>query len=132
LDANPRTAADLVDHDGGLLGEQQPSVEDLLRLVAQMQYDWALLNEYLNTTARYYAWCSTYEERLARYNANFAVMSLTGRAESFHRGTMTNRDPYQLSEAVLKALADQFGYRENHRTVQFRPSGGGWVVMRDA
>ena len=45
-----------------------------------MRRDWETLNRILNTQATAFGWCDEYEERVAKYNDEFQVLKLQGRA----------------------------------------------------
>jgi hypothetical protein len=55
---------------------------ELIELVKQMATDWRTLNALHNDTAQQRDWCSEYEDRQRRYNAQFEVLKLKGRADN--------------------------------------------------
>lgn len=66
--------------------EETFAVKDLLTVIealrnvnAAMHRDWAKMNGLLNATAAAWSWCSSYESRIAHYNAQFEVMELLDR-----------------------------------------------------
>jgi len=80
----------------------EPTREQLLRAIDDMQADWAQLNELLNATAVYYSWCSDWEERVRRYNERFRLLKLEGRPNmsSQHRQPDTYLLPFLLRTRV--------------------------------
>lgn len=64
-----------------MASEDEPTYEELLKLVNDMQEDWRTLNRFLNATAASWQWCSSYESRLRTYNEGFRVLSLQGRRD---------------------------------------------------
>lgn len=89
------------------------SVEDvdrendkLRKTVDQMREDWRSLNRFMNATAAHYSWCSSWEDRISRYNGSFGLLKLVGRERYPRRGERTHDgDPYDLGDTALSALA---------------------------
>lgn len=69
--------------------------DDLIGILHDMIHDWQKLNQIHNDRASSNGWCPEYEERQARYNAEFKVMKLSPRSSGL-TGSWTSRDRSML------------------------------------
>jgi hypothetical protein len=73
--------------------------DELIQLIDDMNQDWGTLNRILNTQATAFGWCSEYEERVKKYNAETKVLKMHGR---FPDGTqVTVRNAYAARRLVM-------------------------------
>jgi hypothetical protein len=103
IEDTARHGDDLVDPPD----EEQPTREELIAIISEMEMDWRLLNVFLNRTADQYDWCSDYEERLRRYNEYFVVLSLFDRNSDKHDRGGSREANYMLSEKELEKARDR-------------------------